>query len=152
MEGRIIALDVIPEIVQQATLLQRSIDAVGLDRKLVELVKIRASQLNGCAYCLHSHTQDALKLGETPTRIFLLSAWRESTLFSARERAALAWTDRLTLIAQNIETEALFSDLKALFTDEEIAVLNSTIAMINLWNRWAIGLGYVHAAENETPR
>ena len=152
MKGRIIALDVIPEIVQQATLLQRSIDAVGLDKQLVELVKIRASQLNGCAYCLHSHTQDALKLGETPTRIFLLSAWHESTLFSPRERAALAWTDRLTRIAENIETEALFADLKALFTDEEIAVLNSTIAMINLRNRWAIGLGYVHAAENETPR
>jgi len=116
----------------------------GLDPKLLELVKIRASQINGCANCLHMHTSDARKAGETEARIYLLNAWRESNLYSARERAALAWTEALTLVAETHAPDADYEAARAQFNDEELVHLTLAISAINAWNRIAIGFRAEH--------
>ena len=117
----------------------------GLPRGLIELVKMRASQINGCAYCLDVHAKDARKHGESEQRLYLLDAWRESPLYSPAERAALAWTEALTNVAETRAPDADYDELKKQFTDKEIADLTILIGMINLWNRLAIGMRYVHA-------
>ena len=126
---------------------EKYIEKCGLDHKLVLLLKIRASQINGCAYCLHMHTQDARKLGESESRIYLLDGWRESNLFSARERAALAWTESLTSIATTHAPDAVYDEARRHFSDKELADLSIAIAMINVWNRLAIGSRSVHPAD-----
>jgi AhpD family alkylhydroperoxidase len=147
MLARLNTNDFAPEISQQGTRLQQAIEATGVDKGVMELIKIRASQINGCAYCLHMHTRDALAHGETEVRIFLLSAWRESRLFTARERAVLAYTEALTHVSEHGAPEALFAELKHHFSDQEVVGLCNAIAMINYWNRVAIGLGYVSPRE-----
>ncbi len=109
------------------------------DPKLLELVKVRVSQINGCAHCLHMHRQDALKQGETEDRLLLLSAWRESGLYSERERAALAWAESLTRIAENHAPDAVYEEARSAFSEDELIALSIGIAMINAWNRLAIG-------------
>lgn len=116
----------------------------GLEHSLVELVKTRASQINGCAYCIHMHTRDARAHGESEERLYLLSAWRESPLYSERERAALEWTEALTLVAQTHAPDASYEQLKAHFSDEEQVKLTLLIATINSWNRFAIGFRSIH--------
>jgi AhpD family alkylhydroperoxidase len=116
----------------------------GLEHALMHLVKMRASQINGCAYCLHMHSADALKEGEDAKRLLLLDAWRESRLYTPRERAALAWTEALTNIAQTHAPDADYAELKARFNDQEIADLTLLAATINSWNRLAIGLRSEH--------
>ena len=118
----------------------------GLPKRLIELVKMRASQINGCAYCLDVHSKDARKAGETEQRLYLLNAWRESPLFSPAERAALAWTEALTNVSQSHATDADYEALRPHFSDKEIVDLAYLIGMINLWNRLAVGMRYVHAA------
>ncbi|MFC3069818.1 carboxymuconolactone decarboxylase family protein [Phenylobacterium soli] len=120
------------------------LEAMGLEHRLQELVKIRASQINGCANCLHMHTSDTLKEGERPERIYLLSAWRESHMFTPREKAALGWTEALTRIAETGAPDADYEALKAHFSDEEIVALTLLIGVINTWNRLAVGLRVVH--------
>ena len=116
----------------------------GLDHGLMHLLKTRASQINGCAYCLHMHTADALKAGETPARLFLLDAWRESSLYTPRERAALAWTDALTNVSQTHAPDADYEALKAEFSEKEMIDLTLLIAAINAWNRISIGFRAQH--------
>ena len=116
----------------------------GLDKQLLELIKIRASQINGCAFCLHMHTSDALAQGESAKRLLLLDAWHESNLFSARERAALAWTEALTLVAETHAPDSIYEGLLPHFTPAEITHLTFQIMTINAWNRLAIGLRMVH--------
>lgn len=120
------------------------LEAMGLEHRLQELVKIRASQINGCANCLHMHTADALKLGEPPERIFLLSAWRESNMFTPREKAALAWTEAVTRLSETGAPDADYEGLKAHFDDQEIIALTLLIAIINTWNRLAVGFRVEH--------
>lgn len=122
------------------TLLRKS----GLEHALVELVKVRASQINGCAYCLHMHTQDARQHGESEVRLHLVAAWRESTLYSERERAALAWTEALTRVADTQAPDADYEGLAPHFSDEEKVKLTVLIMAINSWNRLAVGLRSVH--------
>jgi len=105
---------------------------------LYNLIKLRASQINGCAFCLAMHTEQALKLGEKPERMTSLDAWQESPLYSEKERAALAWTEELTLIADSGASREAFEGLKPLFKDEEIAWLILAAVQINSWNRIAI--------------
>lgn len=124
--------------------LSESVHASGLERSLIELVKIRASQINGCAYCIHMHTRDARANGETEERLYLLDAWRESPLYTARERAALAWTEALTLVSQTQAPDQDYEALQAEFSDEEKVKLTLLIATINAWNRLAIGFRAVH--------
>lgn len=118
-----------------------------LEPSLRELVKIRASQINGCGNCLHMHARDARQMGETEMRIYLLNAWRESPLYSDRERAALAWTETLTLVSTERAADNVYADLKAHFTDEEQVQLTLLINAINGWNRIAVGFGMVHPVE-----
>lgn len=116
----------------------------GLEPSLMELVKIRASQINGCAFCLHMHTGEARKQGETEERLYLLDAWRESPLYSERERAALAWTEALTLVSETRAPDDAYQELKAEFTEEEQVLLSLLIVAINGWNRIQVGFRGVH--------
>ncbi|MCI0752852.1 carboxymuconolactone decarboxylase family protein [Teichococcus vastitatis] len=111
----------------------------GLEHRLVELVKTRASQINGCAFCIEMHTRDARRAGETEARLYLLDAWREAPHYTPRERAALAWTEALTRIAETHAPDADYAALEPHFTDAEKVVLTLLIGAINSWNRLAIG-------------
>jgi AhpD family alkylhydroperoxidase len=115
----------------------------GLEGKLVELVKIRASQINGCAFCLHMHTVEARKHGETEERRYLLDAWRESPLYSGRERAALGWTEALTLLAETMRRMTRIKR-RAHFNEQEQVMLSLLVVAINGWNRIQVGLRAVH--------
>jgi AhpD family alkylhydroperoxidase len=117
-----------------------------LEDGLMELVKIRASQINGCANCLHMHTAEARKHGETEERLYLLDAWRESPLYSERERAALAWTEALTPVSETHAPDDVYRALQAQFTEEEQVTLTLLIVAINGWNRLAVGFRVVHPA------
>ena len=110
----------------------------GLEPALRELVKTRASQINGCAYCIDMHTKDARAQGETEQRLYALNAWRETPFYTDRERAALEWTERLTLIAGKDVPDELYARVKEHFSEEEIVYLTLAIVQINGWNRLAI--------------
>ena len=119
---------------------QNAVTALDLEPGLLHLVKVRASQLNGCANCLNMHTQEARADGETEQRLYLLSAWQEAPVYSDRERAALAWTDALTLVAtKGAPDDALHALLSAQFSEEEQVKLTLAINIINGWNRIAVG-------------
>jgi AhpD family alkylhydroperoxidase len=112
----------------------KELDRVDFDPKLRELVRLRASQLNGCAYCIDMHSKDARAIGETEQRLYGLSAWRETPYFTARERAALAFTEAVTLVADSHVPAADYDAVAAEFTPDEIAALLSLIVTINAWN------------------
>lgn len=112
----------------------------GLDHKLLLLIKMRASQINGCAFCLDMHSIDARAEGETEQRLYTLNAWRETPFFSDRERAALAWTEAATNVSQTHVPDEVFEEVKKHFSEREIVDLTLAVAMINLWNRVAISL------------
>lgn len=118
--------------------LQEHVDNCGLEHKLLELVKMRASQINGCAYCLDMHSKDARAAGETEQRLYLLDAWREAPFYSDRERAALAWTEALTRISNNDVPDALYDEVRKQFSEKELVDLSLAIVAINGWNRLAI--------------
>lgn len=109
-----------------------------LDRKLLHLLKLRASQINGCAFCIGMHSDEALRDGDTPERLLLLDAWHESSAFSEKERAALEWIEELTLIAESHASKEAFDGLKRFFSEEEVAYLTLAGTLINAWNRIAI--------------
>jgi AhpD family alkylhydroperoxidase len=117
----------------------------GIEPSLAELIKIRVSQINGCAFCLHMHTRDALAAGETELRITMLAAWHESPLYSERERAALAWAEALTRLPDGGASDAVYDAMAAQFSKEEQVKLTMTIAIINAWNRFGAGFHLVHA-------
>ncbi|KQW23099.1 hypothetical protein ASC80_07270 [Afipia sp. Root123D2] len=121
-----------------------SITKNGLEPSLMELVKMRASQINGCAFCLDMHAKDARKAGETEARLYLLPAWRESPLYSDRERAALGWTEALTLVSENGAPDDVYEAVKAQFSEEEQIKLTMMIIAINGWNRLNVGFRTVH--------
>jgi AhpD family alkylhydroperoxidase len=110
-----------------------------LEVSLLELVKMRASQINGCAFCIDKHSKDARLNGETEQRLFALSAWRETTFFTNRERAALAWTEALTLITEGRASDELYAEVRQEFGEEELVNLSLAIITINGWNRLAVG-------------
>jgi AhpD family alkylhydroperoxidase len=124
--------------------LEKKARSLGLETSLIHLVKTRASLLNGCGFCLHMHTRDARAAGETEERLYLLGAWRESPLFTPRERAALAWTDALTLLADTGAPDAAYEELAAEFSEVERVNLTLVIVAINSWNRIAVGFRRVH--------
>jgi AhpD family alkylhydroperoxidase len=113
----------------------KELDKVDFDAKLRELVRIRASQINGCAYCIDMHTKDARAVGETEQRIYALPAWRETPFFSDRERAALAFTESVTLLAQDHVPAEAYAEVAAEYRPEEVAALLSLIITINAWNK-----------------
>ena len=119
--------------------LQQYVENCGLEHPLLELVKMRASQINGCAYCLDMHSKDARAAGETEQRLYLLNAWREAPFYTDRERAALAWTEALTEISKTREvSDELYAEVRKQFSEKELADLSFAIIAINGWNRLAI--------------
>jgi AhpD family alkylhydroperoxidase len=140
MQQRIDITKVSPAALQAASALQGYVDTSGLDAKLRELIKIRASQIDGCAYCLAMHTREARKLGETDERMHLLDAWREAPFYTARERAALTWTEAITLVAQDHVVDEVFDAVRKNFSEKEIIDLTAAAVAINMWNRLAIAL------------
>ena len=141
---RISAYDAAPAAMKALQNVEAYLHQCGLDQRLIELVKMRASQINGCAYCLHMHSKELRRLGESEQRIYLLNAWQESPLYTPRERAALAWTEAVTLIAQTHAPDAAYTEVRRQFDDKELIDLTILIGMINLWNRLAISLRYEH--------
>jgi AhpD family alkylhydroperoxidase len=138
---------VAPEAYKAMAALEAAIKASGLEHSLIELVKMRASQINGCAFCIHMHSTDARKAGETEMRLYMLNAWRESTLYTPRERAALAWTESLTLVAATGAPDSDYELVKAEFSEAEQVNLTMLIGAINAWNRLAIGFRMAHPKE-----
>ena len=111
-----------------------------LDKKLIELVKIRISQINGCAFCLNMHTQDARKLGETEQRIYLLNAWKETSLYTEQERMALEFAETLTLISTHDISDTLYEKVRTLFDERQYTDLVLLINQMNSWNRISISM------------
>lgn len=144
MTTRLNAFAVAPAGIQKMIELEDVLRNSGLEYALYELVKMRASQINQCAFCLHMHSKDARAAGETEERLHLLPAWRESSFYTPRERAALAWTEALTNVAQSGAPDADYEGLKVHFSEVEIVNLTLLIGLINSWNRMAIGLRSQH--------
>jgi len=143
MEARLDAYKLAPQGYQAMLALQQYVNTCGLDPALLELVKTRASQINGCAYCLDMHTKDARAGGESEQRLYALNAWRETPFFSDRERAALEWTEAVTLVAESHVPDEAYNVVKAFFTPQEIVNLTLAIATINSWNRLRIAFRVV---------
>ncbi|MGF1623735.1 MAG: carboxymuconolactone decarboxylase family protein [Alphaproteobacteria bacterium] len=137
-----------PKVVQAMMQLSGFVNGIGLEKPLQELVKIRSSQINGCAFCLHIHSRAARALGETEERLHVVAAWRESALYTARERAALAWTECLTRLAEQGAPDDVYHALAAEFTDAEQAELTLLINTVNAWNRFAVGFRSVYPSES----
>jgi len=120
-----------------------------VDPRLLALVKTRASQINGCAYCLHMHSLEARQHGESAERLLLLDAWHESALYTPKERAALAWTESLTRIAETHAPDDAYDEVRRHFSERELIDLSIAVAMINAWNRLSIGFRAVHPADRK---
>ena len=129
--------DVFEQFIEQ---LQRYVRQSGLEQPLLEIVRMRASQINGCAYCIDMHSKDARAAGETEQRLYELDAWRETPFYTERERAALAWTEAVTLVSQSHVPDEVYEHARKHFSEKEIVDLTLAIAEINAWNRIAISL------------
>ena len=140
MQPRIDLSKLSPEPLKALLAVEAYLAACGLEHSTLHLVKMRASQVNGCAYCLDMHSKDARAAGETEQRLYALNAWRETPFFSPRERAALGWTEALTLVAATHAPDEAFEEVRQHFSEAEAANLTLAVAMINTWNRVAIGL------------
>ncbi|HEY7117060.1 MAG TPA: carboxymuconolactone decarboxylase family protein [Tepidisphaeraceae bacterium] len=138
MQPRLKFTDLAPEGVRALFALEKYVRQSGLEAPLLELVKLRASQINGCAYCLDMHTKDARAAGETEQRLYCLSAWRECPFYTDRERAALEWTEAVTLVSVDHVPDEVFERVRPHFKDKELADLNFAVVAINAWNRLAI--------------
>src|SRR4051794_9285683 len=145
MKPRLNAYQVAPDTIKALGALEAQVQASGLEQSLIQLVKTRASQINGCAFCINMHTQDARKYGETEQRLYLLNAWRESPLYTDRERAALAWAEAVTLISETHAPDDLYENVRQEFSEAETVNLTMLIATINAWNRIAISFRSVHS-------
>lgn len=138
MEQRINYSKITPDGVENLRKLEAYLKNAGLEPELLELVKLRASQLNGCAFCIDMHTKDARTRGESEQRLYGVSAWRETPFYSERERAALAWTEAVTKISDNQVPDAIYNQVKTHFTEKELVDLTLAVIAINAWNRLAI--------------
>src|SRR5258707_12787804 len=136
-----------PDTIKALVALEAQIQSSGLEKSLIELVKTRASQINGCAYCINMHTQDARKRGETEQRLYLLNAWREAPVYTDRERAALAWTEAVTLISETHAPDDVYNEVRAHFSEAETVNLTMLVATIHAWNRLAISFRVVPPAK-----
>jgi AhpD family alkylhydroperoxidase len=127
-----------PDTMKALMALENQIQSSGLEQSLMELVKTRASQINGCAFCIDMHTKDARKRGETEQRLYLLNAWREAPCYTDRERAALAWTEAVTLISETHAPDEVYNEVRGHFSEAETVNLTVLIGAINTWNRLSI--------------
>jgi AhpD family alkylhydroperoxidase len=139
MKSRITDLHAASHAMTAMTGLQAAVDKSGLEPGLIDLVKLRASQINGCAFCIDMHFREAKARGESDQRLYLLNAWREAPGYTDRERAALAWTEAITLIADTHAPDDVFLRAREQFSEAELASLTLAIVAINGWNRFSIG-------------
>ena len=137
-QQRMDAMKISPAAYKAMAGLQAYVDQSGIERSLLELVKIRASQINGCAFCLVMHTNEARQKGENDERMHLLNAWREAPVFSERERAALAWVEAVTLVAEDQVPDDVYQQARKQFSEKELVDLTAAIVAINAWNRLSI--------------
>ncbi|HEV2341484.1 MAG TPA: carboxymuconolactone decarboxylase family protein [Candidatus Acidoferrales bacterium] len=138
MEPRIDVSKVDPKAYQAMYPLETYVRQSGLEKPMLELVKMRASQINGCAYCLDMHSKDARAAGETEQRLYGLNAWEEAPYYSDRERAALAWTEAVTLVSEGRVPDKVFEEVRKVFSEKELVSLTMAIVAINGWNRLSI--------------
>ena len=138
MEPRLNPYKIAPGARDALAALQKYSTEHSLEPKLMELVKTRASQINGCAYCLAMHTRDARKMGETEDRLYLLNAWDEVSIYNERERAALAWTEAVTKVSDGHVPDHVYAEARKVFSEQELVDLTMAIIAINAWNRIAI--------------
>jgi len=139
MQTRIDFYTASPDAFKAMMALETAVSKLPLEKSLIELVKLRASQINGCAFCIDMHTADAMKDGETPRRLFAVTAWREAPFFTNRERAALAWTESMTQVSLTNAPDEDYALLSAEFSPKEMVDLTVAISTINSWNRLAVG-------------
>ena len=144
MSARLNPFTASPAGIKAALGLQNYVNNCGLEHSLKELVKMRASKINGCAFCLDMHSKDARKAGESEARLYMLSAWRESSLYTARERAALAFTEALTVVSEAGVPDDVHIELMQHFTEKEAVDLSIAIGIINVWNRVNVGFRVPH--------
>jgi AhpD family alkylhydroperoxidase len=138
MQARLDAEKIAPDAAKAIWPLEKYISQSGLDPALLDLVRMRASQINGCAFCIDMHSKDARARGETEQRLYELNAWRETPFYTERERAALAWTEAVTLVAQTHVPDDVYETARGQFSEKELIDLTLAIAAINSWNRLAI--------------
>jgi AhpD family alkylhydroperoxidase len=138
MQSRLEAQKVSPAAYHAMLGMETFVRKSNLEPSLIELVKMRASQINGCAFCIDMHSKDARAHGETEQRLYALNAWRETPFFTERERAALAWTEAVTLVSQGHVPDALYAETRQRFSEEELVNLTMAVVTINSWNRMAI--------------
>jgi AhpD family alkylhydroperoxidase len=138
MEARLDAMKASPAAYHAMLALEMFVRKSSLEPSLIELVKMRSSQINGCAYCIDMHSKDARAAGESEQRLYALNAWRETPFFTDRERAALAWTEAVTLVAKDHVPDAAFEEARRQFSDEELVNLTMAVVTINGWNRLSI--------------
>ena len=138
MQARLDAMKISPAAYTAMLGLETLVRKSSLEHSLLELVKMRASQINGCAYCLDMHSKDARAQGESEQRLYALNAWRETPFFTDRERAALAWTEAVTLVADTHVPDAVYEEARQQFSDEELVNLTMAVVAINGWNRLQI--------------
>lgn len=151
MTQRLNAFQAGPEAFKAMLGVSEYVQASGLEHSLLELAKLRASQINRCAYCLHMHSADACKAGESEARIYLLDAWEESELYTPRERAALRWTEELTRLSDRSPSEEAFAELREHFSEKEAVDLSLAIGVINSWNRINAGFRTRHPSDRRKP-
>lgn len=144
MQARMNIAQLAPDVYRAAAAMEDSVRKSGIDSRLLHLVKLRASQINGCAFCVDMHSKESLADGLNPQMLHLVSVWRESPYFDARDRAALEWTESVTLTAQSGVPDTAYDAMRAVFTEAEIAKLTFAICMINVWNRVAVAARFQH--------
>ena len=154
MEPRIHYLKFAPEALKAMYDLEKYLATCGLEHKLLHLLKLRASQINGCAFCIDMHSKDARALGESEQRLYALDAWRETPFYTDKERAALAWVEAVTLVSESHVPDDLYDEVKKHFGEKEIVDLTVLATTINMWNRLAISMravpGHYQPARSST--
>ncbi|HEX8936203.1 MAG TPA: carboxymuconolactone decarboxylase family protein [Pseudonocardiaceae bacterium] len=148
MEPRFSLAELNSDLYRRMAALNSAVEHCGLERQLLGLIKMRASQINGCAYCLDMHSKDARAMGETEQRLYALNAWRETAFYTERERAALALTEAITLITDGHVSDAVYKEARRVFDEKEVSQLIWAAAVINTWNRLAISARSVPAPES----
>ncbi len=146
MEQRLNFYKASPDAAKALMALETALPRLSIEPLLVDLVKLRASQINGCAYCVDMHSRDARKKGETERRLYAVAVWRETPFFTPRERAAFAWTEALTRLAETHVPDEAYTELRSAFGEQESADLTLLIGTINIWNRFGVGFRLSPAA------
>ncbi|MFO1105100.1 MAG: carboxymuconolactone decarboxylase family protein [Amaricoccus sp.] len=149
MQPRLNIAQLVPDLYRAVAQLDGAVKASGLESRLLHLVKLRASQINGCAFCVDLHVKEALADGLDPQMLHLVSVWRESPFFDGRDRAALEWTESVTLVAQTGVPDAAFDTVRSVFSETEIAQLTIAVGTINIWNRIAVSSRLAHPVREQ---